>query len=246
METTGLRRSHSHVAGLGRSLMSLWHLLRLRLVALWQRPDREKELDRELESHLDLEAEEQLESGLSPQEARYVAQRAFGNTTLVREDLHAIWHTLWLERLASHIKYAARSLLKNPGFTAIAVLTLALGIGANTAIFSAIAALMLRPLPFSSPDQLVRIYSTKNGTRIGGLASAGGPSPVDVRDFAQLNHSFQKMVTYDTWRKNVSFGSSGGEPEQMRVGLVPAAYFEVLDVHPIIGRLFTEEENQEG
>jgi putative ABC transport system permease protein len=226
--------------------MSLWHSLRLRLVAHWQRPDREKELDRELESHLDLEAEEQLESGLSPQEARCAAQRAFGNTSLVREDLHAIWHTLWLERLASHIKYAARSLLKNPGFTAIAVLTLALGIGANTAIFSAIAALMLRPLPFSSPDQLVRIYSTKNGTRIGGLASAGGPSPVDVRDFAQLNHSFQKMVTYDTWRKNVSFGSSGGEPEQMRVGLVPAAYFEVLDVHPIIGRLFTEEENQEG
>jgi predicted permease len=226
--------------------MSLWHSLRLRLVALWQRPDREKELNRELESHLYLEAEEQLESGLSPQEARCAAQRAFGNTTLVREDLHAIWHTLWLERLASHIKYAARSLLKNPGFTAIAVLTLALGIGANTAIFSAIAALMLRPLPFSSPDQLVRIYSTKNGTRIGGLASAGGPSPMDVRDFAQLNHSFQKMVTYDTWRKNVSFGSSGGEPEQMRVGLVPAAYFEVLDVHPIVGRLFTEEENQEG
>lgn len=226
--------------------MSLWHWLRLRLVALWQRPDREKELDRELESHLDLEAEEQLESGLSPQEARYAAQRTFGNTTLVREDLLAIWQTIWLERLASHIKYAARSLGKNPGFTAIAVLTLALGIGANTAIFSAIDALMLRPLPFSSPDQLVRVYSTKNGTRIGGLASAGGPSPMDVRDFAQLNHSFQKIVTYDTWRKNVSFGSSGGEPEQMRVGLVPAAYFEVLDVHPILGRLFTEEENQEG
>jgi predicted permease len=226
--------------------MSLWHSLRWCLAALWQRPDREKELDRELESHLDLEAEEQFESGLSPREARYAAQRAFGNTTLVREDLHAIWHTLWLERLASHIKYAARSLRKNPGFTVIAVLTLALGIGANTAIFSAIDALMLRPLPFSSPDQLVRIYSTKNGSRIGGLASAGGPSPMDVRDFAQLNHSFQKMVTYDTWRKNVSFGSSGGEPEQMRVGLVPAAYFEVLDVRPIMGRLFTEAENQEG
>jgi predicted permease len=69
---------------------------------------------------------------------------------------------------------------------------------------------------------------------------------MDVRDFAQLNHSFQEMVTYDTWRKNVSFGSSGGEPEQMRVGLVPAAYFEVLDVHPVMGRLFTEEENQQG
>jgi predicted permease len=226
--------------------MSLWHSLRLCLVAVWQRPDREKELDRELKSHLDLEAEEQLESGLSPREARYAAQRAFGNTTLVREDLNAIWHTLWLERLASHIKYAGRSLRKNPGFTVIAILTLALGIGANTAIFSSIDALMLQPLPFSSPDQLVRIYSTKNGTRIEGLASGGGPSPMDVRDFAQLNHSFQKMVIYDTWRKNVGFGSSGGEPEQMRVGLVPAAYFEVLDVHPIMGRLFTEEENREG
>jgi predicted permease len=226
--------------------MTLWHSLRSRLAALWQRPDRDKELDRELESHVALEAEEQQESGLSPQEARYAAQRAFGNTTLVREDLHAIWTTLWLERLASHIKYAVRSLRKNPGFTTIAVLTLALGIGANTAVFSAIDALMLRPLPFSSPEQLVRIYSTKNGSRIGGLASAGGPSPMDLRDFAQLNHSFQMMVTYDTWRKNVSFGSSGGEPEQLRVGLVPAAYFEVLNVRPIMGRLFTEEENQEG
>jgi putative ABC transport system permease protein len=226
--------------------MSIWHRLRSRLAELWQRPGRDKELDRELQSHLELEVEAQLESGLSPQEARYAARRAFGNTTLVREDLRAIWNTLWLEWLASHVKYAARSLRKNPGFTVIAVLTLALGIGANTAIFSAIDALMLRPLPFSSPDQLVRIYSTKNGTLIGGLASAGGPSPMDMRDFAQLNHSFQKMVTYDTWRKNVSFGPSGGDPEQMRVGLVPAAYFEVLDVHPIMGRLFTEEENQEG
>ena len=105
---------------------------------------------------------------------------------------------------------------------------------------------MLRPLPFTSPDQLVRIYSTKNGASVGGLAPAGGPSPMDVRDFAQLNHSFQNVVTYDTWRKNVSFGGSGGDPEQMRVGLVPATYFEVLDVHPIMGRLFTQAENQVG
>ena len=226
--------------------MNVGQRLRSRLATFRQRRDRDKDLDRELESHLDLETQAQMESGLSPREARYAARRAFGNTTLVREDLRAIWTRLWLERLARHIKYAARSLRKNPGFTAIAVLTLALGIGANTAIFSAIDALMLRPLPFSSPDQLVRVYSVKNGTRIGGLASAGGPSPMDVRDFAQLNHSFQKMVTYDTWRKNVTFGRSGGDPEQMRVGLVPAAYFTVLDVHPIMGRLFSEEENQEG
>jgi len=140
--------------------MNFWQWLRSRLATFRQRRDRDKDLDRELESHLDLEAQAQMESGLSPREARYAARRAFGNTTLVREDLRAIWTRLWLERLASHIKYAARSLRKNPGFTAIAVLTLALGIGANTAIFSAIDALMLRPLPFSSPDQLVRVYST--------------------------------------------------------------------------------------
>jgi hypothetical protein len=224
----------------------MWHWLRSHLAAFWHRPNRDNDLHRELQSHLDLEAEEQLEAGLSPQEARYAARRAFGNTTLVTEDLREIWSTLWLERLASHFKYAARALRKNPGFTTIAVLTLALGIGANTAIFSAIDALMLRPLPFTSPDQLVRIYSTKNGASVGGLASAGGPSPMDVRDFAQLNHSFQNVVTYDTWRKNVSFGGSGGDPEQMRVGLVPATYFEVLDVHPIMGRLFTQAENQVG
>jgi putative ABC transport system permease protein len=208
--------------------------------------DREKEFNRELDSHLEMETQELLDSGLSSEDARYAARRAFGNTTLVIEDVRAIWSAVWLERLVTHVNYASRSLRKNPGFTAVAVLTLALGIGANTAIFSVIDALLLRPLPFSQPDQIVRIYATKNGAPIGGPISGSGPSPMDVRDFAQSSHSFQKMVVYDTWRKNVSFGSSAGEPEQMRVGLVPAAYFEVLDVRPVVGRLFTEDENQEG
>ena len=225
--------------------MSVWHWLSSRLAAFRKRRDRnlEKELNRELQSHLELEAEEQRDSGLSPEEARYAARRAFGNTTTVLEDVHAIWSLVWLERFKRDLNYAARSLRKNPGFTLVAVLTLALGIGANTAIFSAIDALMLRPLAFSAADQLVRVYSIKDGIAISGT---GGPSPMDGRDFAQSSHSFQKMVVYDIWRKNVSFGSSAGEPEQMRVGLVPAAYFEVLDIEPIMGRLFTEEENQEG
>ena len=220
--------------------MNVRNWFRSRLPSFRERSDREKEFNREVESHLEMETEEFLNSGLSSEDARYAARRAFGNTTLVQEDVHAIWSAVWLERLASHGKYAARSLRKNPGFTTVAVLTLALGIGANTAIFSVINALLLRPLPFSAPDQIVRIYSTKNG------APVGGPSPMDMRDFAQSTHSFQKMVVYDTWRKNVSFGTAVGEAEQMRVGLVPAAYFEVLNVRPIIGRLFTEDENQEG
>jgi predicted permease len=211
----------------------------------WPRRNREEEFKRELEAHLELETQEQQGSGVTPQEAHYAARRAFGNTTLVQEDVRGVWNAIWLERFTRDVKYAARSLRKSPGFAAVAVLTLALGIGANTAIFSAINALMLQPLPFSAADQLVRIYSIQNGM-FNTFANPDGPSALDVRDFAQRSRSFQNMVAYDTWAKNVSFGESAGQPEQMAVGLVPAAYFEILDVRPIIGRFFSEDENQEG
>src|SRR5579859_4482267 len=139
----------------------------------------------------------------------------------------------------------SRSLLrKNPSFTIVAVLTLALGIGANTAIFSVIESVMFRPLPFARPDQIVRVYETLEDHRVGG--DAGGPSPMDMRDFAQNNRTFENMVVYDTWRKNVSFADNQTDPEQMWVGLVPGAYFEILDVKPIMGRLFTDDESYVG
>jgi predicted permease len=245
METTGSGRGDGDVAGSRRSVMSVWKRFRWRPIRLWKRDDRDAELDRELQSHLELEAQEQHESGLSPEDAHYAARRTFGNASLVKEDVRAIWTLIWLERFAQDLKYGARVLCKNPGFTLVAVLTLALGIGANTAIFSTIDALMLRPLPFTSADQLVRIYSIRTGIT-DTFGNPDGPSAPDVRDFAQRSHSFQQMVVYDTWRKNVSFGDSAGEPEQLRVGLIPAAYFEVLDIKPIVGRLFTEDENQPG
>jgi putative ABC transport system permease protein len=219
--------------------------LRALLASVRPRGHRAEELERELEAHLELEKMEQQESGLSPEDAHYAARRAFGNTTRVQEDLRAIWNLVWMERLARDAKYALRSLRKSPGFTVVAVLTLALGIGANTAIFSAIDALMLRPLPFTAADQLVRIYSIQNGMA-NTFGNPDGPSAPDARDFAQRSRSLQGLVVYDTWPKNVSFGESASEPEQMSVGLVPAGYFELLDMHPIIGRLFSEDENQEG
>jgi predicted permease len=225
--------------------MNLWNWLRSRRVRFRERHNRESELDREMEAHLEREAEEQEESGLQPDEAHFAARRAFGNKAIVREDVRAVWSAVWLERFARDVKYAARSLRKSPGFAVVAVLTLALGIGANAAIFSAIDALMLRPLPFTAADQLVRIYSIQKGL-FNTFANPDGPSALDVRDFTQRSRSFQKMVAYDTWPKNVSFGESAGRPEQMAVGLVPAAYFEILDIRPIIGRLFSEDESQEG
>src|ERR1700734_2496559 len=223
----------------------VWHRLKSWLSSIFKRQPAETDLQRELQSHIDLEAEEQREYGLPAEEAHYAARRAFGNPTLIAEDVRGSWNLAWLEHFFRDLRHGARSLLGSPSFSAVAVLTLALGIGANTAIFSTIDALMLRPLPFSSPDQIVRIYSITSGIT-DTFSNPDGPSAPDVRDFEQKSHSFQKMVIYDTWRKNVTFVDSASEPEQMRVGLVPAAYFEILDVKPIAGRLFAEDENQAG
>lgn len=137
------------------------------------------------------------------------------------------------------VQFTLRRIRNEPAFTTLAVLTLALGIGASTAMFGVLNAVLLRPIPFPHPDRLVRIFSTERGDIL-------GPSPMDLRDFAAQNHTFEKMAVYDVWRKNVSFGSRSSEPEQMRVGLVPGEYFEILGIKPFIGRLFKHEENQWG
>ncbi|HKU28560.1 MAG TPA: ABC transporter permease [Candidatus Sulfotelmatobacter sp.] len=141
--------------------------------------------------------------------------------------------------LAQDFRYALRQLRKSPGFTILVLGTLALGIGASTAMFGVLNAILLRPLPFRESDRLVRVLSAQNG-------KVGGPSPLDVRDFAAANHTFEKIVAFDAWRKNVSIANGSTEPEQRPVGLVPAAYFEVLDIKPLFGRLFTEEEQRWG
>jgi hypothetical protein len=135
-----------------------------------------------------------------------------------------VWNVRWAETLWRDVRHGTRTLRKNVGFSFVAVLTLALGIGANTAIFSALDALLLRPLPFAHADRLVRLYASKNGVV---LPAPGGPSPPDARDYAQASRSFDQIVVYDIWRKNVSFTGAAAEPEQMRVGLVPAGFRRV-------------------
>ncbi|HET9402671.1 MAG TPA: ABC transporter permease, partial [Candidatus Acidoferrales bacterium] len=211
-----------------------------------QRRSSHDDFEKEIKSHLDLEAEEQSRTDVANSEAERRARIAFGNVRQVSEDVRSVYRSRAVEDAWQDVRFGARVLRKNPGFTIVAALTLALGIGANTAIFSVIEAVMLRALPFSDSDQLVRIYSTKDGVLIGGNRNPGGPSAMDVQDFARGNHTFQQMVEYDHWRKNVSFGEGRAEPEQMRIGLVPAAYFQVLKIQPVMGRLFTAEECQTG
>jgi putative ABC transport system permease protein len=147
---------------------------------------------------------------------------------------------VWLGTVAQDLRYALRGLRKTPALTAVAVLTLALGIGANTAIFNVVDAALLRPLPFPDPDRLLRVWSTRNG------ASIGGPSRLDMRDLAGAAHSFDGLIVYDRWRKNVSGVAGSAEAEEMVVGLVPGEYFQLLGVRPILGRVFTPEENTYG
>jgi len=206
----------------------------------WRRRLKERDLDEEIEAHLAFETKQRIEDGESPQEAERATRRAFGNTALIKEATRRTWGYGWLDSLGQDLKYALRLMRQAPGFTLVAVLTLALGIGANTAIFSVVDAAMLRPLPFPDSERLVRLFATRNGARLGGL------SRLDMRDIAASAQSFEGMVVYDHWRKNVSGFGGSGDPEETVVGLVSGTYFELLRIQPVLGRLFTSEESVYG
>jgi putative ABC transport system permease protein len=142
--------------------------------------------------------------------------------------------------LIQDARFGLRTLRRNRGFTAVAVLTLALGIGANTAIFCFVNAVLLSPLPFPDPDRLVVMHASEHGRVF------DGPSPADARDYARRNHTLEYFTMYDYWRKNVSLGDSDKQPQEMAVGLTPAEYFKALGIRPLMGRLFTTEENENG
>src|SRR5450631_3301401 len=129
----------------------------------WQIKKRNTDLERELRSDLELEEEEQRENGLPPEEAHYAAQRAFGNTTLIKEQTRETWGGMWIERLFRDLRFALRQLAKAPGFTLTAVLTLAIGIGGVTAVFSVVLAVLLRPLPFKDSERLISLHEHIEG-----------------------------------------------------------------------------------
>src|SRR5215475_6832899 len=142
--------------------------------------------------HLEMKAEENIAAGISSEEARYAARRQFGNQTLLQEVSRDMWAVRSIETLFQDLRYGARTLSKNPGFTAVAVLTLALGIGANTAIFSVVNAVLLRPLPYADDGQLLMIWGRLPAAGIKQL-SVSVPEFIDYRD---RTHSFAQVGFY--------------------------------------------------
>ncbi len=202
----------------------------------WLRKTREDDLDRELASHLELEAEEHRANGLSPRDAGYAARRAFGNLARVKEEVRFMWGWTPWEAFFQDLRYAARILRNSPGFAAMAVLALALGVGANTSVFTVFNAVVLRPLPFPESRQLVRLWDS--------FGSAGNFQPVsypNFEDWRAWNQSFSGMSAF-TGSTLVMTGS--GEPVRLSGIVASANLFDVLGVQPVLGRRFLPEEDR--
>jgi putative ABC transport system permease protein len=204
----------------------------------WRRREREQDLERELRSDLELEAAEQQEDGPSVNEACYAAQRTFGNTTLVKEEVREMWGWSAVERLKQDLRYAVRILLRSPVFTSVALITLALGIGANTAIFSVVNGVLLRPLPFHDPDRLMML-DEKWLPRFPHFEA----TPKDFLSWREQSRAFDKIAAFE----GVEFNLTGEDrPERISGSRVSANLPVLLGVKPILGRTFTPDEDTEG
>jgi len=196
-------------------------------------PRRRRNLDEftaEIESHLQLEAERLREEGLSAEEARAAAYRAFGNVTRVRERFYEAGRWLWWDRFWQDVRFGARMLGKSPGFTATAVLTIALGIGATTAIFSVVDATLLHPLPYPRAEQLVSVEDDLPGA---GAQDVGLSQP----ELHDLQHSGIFTYVSPAWIDDNNLTGSS-QPARVRIASVAPGYFALLRVEPQRGRAF--------
>src|SRR6516165_8448998 len=217
--------------------MAMLNRLKLRLRALFFKSIMEEELDAEVRFHLEREIEENLARGMTSEEARYAAIRSFGGVERVKEESRDVRGIRLLEELWQDLRYAARMLVKNPGFTLIAVLTLALGIGAVTAIFSVVNAVLLRPLPYKEADRLVMVRSYNQSRGF----NADPVSPLDFADWRSQSHVFERMAASTDAMYTLT---GAGEPVPIIAYQFSADYFPVLGVAPLLGRTFLPEEEQ--
>jgi len=213
-----------------------WRLFS-KLRYLWARDRWQSEFNEEIDAHVRMLAERFVARGMMPDEALYAARRQFGNPTVLKETRNEMQTFIWLETLWHDLRYGVRVLGKNKGFAAVAVLTLALGIGANTAIFSVVNAAILRPLPYLDSGRLVILWGNVKRVRV----ERRGASYPDYRDWRDRNHSFAGMAAFD----EAQFTLTGaGTPERIPGEYVSQPYFSLLGIKATLGRTFRPEEDQ--
>jgi predicted permease len=212
--------------------------LSVRLSSLFRRERLERELDTELRYHIDMLVEQNIARGMSADDARREAQRVFGTVAAVKDDVRDSWLSRFVEVAAQDIRYGLRSLRRNPGFALVIIVTMALGIGANTAIFSVVNGVLLRPLPYRDGDKLVVLHHGQGDP----VTNDIGFSPKEMDDYRQAR-SLSDVVEFH----NMFFNLLGREePERLSTGVVSANYFDVLGVKPLYGRTFVAGDDAPG
>jgi predicted permease len=218
--------------------MSLWDRL------LGRRQRMMEDLDQDIRDFIERETQDNIERGMSPEEARHAALRKFGNVTRIKEETREVWTYVWLEQLGQDIRFGLRQLRRSPGFTAVAVLTVALGVGANTTIFSIINSTLLRPLAFPDSDRLTLVLETQDND----------PNDWDIVsapkfwEFQHHGRSFESMGIFESGGRGYNLAATDAkqESEQVSGDRVSADFFTVLGVKPLLGRTFLAEEEALG
>ncbi len=217
--------------------MSLFTGLALRVRALFKRSETERDLNDEIRNHIEFETQKNISLGMGAAEARRAAMRDFGGVEVAKESHRDGRGTRWIEELFADTKFAFRTMWRAPAITGAAIITLALAVGANTAIFSAVDAVILRPLPFAAPGRLVMLWE-ENPDRGWRQAQA---APANFFDWAEQVHSFESAAAYIDFKSHTTL-TGYGEPKLLVAASVTGSFFSVLGVTPQEGRTFTEDE----
>lgn len=224
--------------------MRLFHQLRMRLLSLFGRNRSAFQLEDELQFHLDHQIAENVASGMKPDEARRAALRTFGNPALLREQTRATWSWSSLESIFRDLRIAVRILLRAPAFTVIAVLVMALGIGANVALFTIVRGVLLKPLPYADPDRLIILSEHEKGA-----TGRGQYAPVDPGSFFDWQKAatgIEQMAMVSPFQ-DYNLSAEGGKlPERIDAGWCSGNFFSILGVRPALGRTFTAADDQPG
>src|SRR4029077_3499092 len=212
-----------------------------KLGAIFRTREIDAGLDAEIRTHLDMEIDDNLENGMDPEQARHAANRAFGNASLAKDDSRDAWIYRWFDDLIKDIRFGGRLLFTNRGFSAVAVLSLALGFGLNTTIFTVVNAVLLHPLPVHDISRLVQLDTIDAKTKFTQANTVKiGMSFANFQDYRRQNEVFTDLAAWTafpvTWR-------GGAEPRQVQAYIASANYFDVLGLQPAAGRFFFPDED---